>query len=313
LAQLEANVVNWFAEIIGYPSTARGVLTSGGSLANFTGLVAARRERLPEDFLHAVIYASDQTHHSVLKAASIAGFPERAVQVVASDEHYRLDMHDLGRRVAADRAAGRRPFLVVASAGTTNSGAVDPLEKVAEFAAAEGLWMHVDAAYGGFFAMTSRGKAALRGLDRADSVVLDPHKSLFLPYGTGCLLVRDGAALRPLLARRAFLVVNGRQHIPLNKPILTIGRRADCDIVLAASSVSRQHAQIRWRHGRFVLFDISSRGRTAVNGIRKQEHILHSGDVIQLSQESLIYAEDWGDDDPDADEPTQPYTPINRQ
>lgn len=123
----------------------------------------------------------------------------------------------------------------------------------------------------------------------------------------------DGAALRPLLARRAFLVVNGRQHIPLNKPILTIGRRADCDIVLAASSVSRQHAQIRWRHGRFVLFDISSRGRTAVNGIRKQEHILHSGDVIQLSQESLIYAEDWGDDDPGADEPTQPYTPINRQ
>ncbi len=121
-------------------------------------------------------------------------------------------------------------------------------------------------------------------------------------------------ALRPLLARRAFLVVNGRDHHPLTKPMLTIGRRQESDIVLPSPSVSRQHAQIRWRHGRFVLFDVSSRGKTAVNGIPKQEHILHSGDLIQLSQESLIYAEEGELDELSPDEPTQPYTPIrNRQ
>jgi len=120
--------------------------------------------------------------------------------------------------------------------------------------------------------------------------------------------------LRPLLARQAFLVVNGREHHPLTKPMLTIGRRQESDIVLASPSVSRQHAQIRWRHGRFVLFNVSSRGKTAVNGIPKQEHILHSGDLIQLSQESLIYAEEGDGDEFDSGQPTQPFTPIrNRQ
>jgi len=195
LAQLEANVVAWFADIIGYPGTARGILTSGGSLANFTGVVTARRERLPENFLDGVIYVSDQAHHSVSRAASLAGFPASAVRVLPSDDKFRLDVDALVAAVHEDRDAGRRPFLVVGSAGTTNSGAIDPLDALADVAAAENLWLHVDGAYGGFFAMTERGRAALAGLERADSVVLDPHKSLFLPYGVGCLLVRDGGAL----------------------------------------------------------------------------------------------------------------------
>lgn len=196
LAQLEANVVSWFAEMIGYPSESRGFLTTGGSLANFSGLVTARRERLPEDFLNGVIYASDQTHHSVLKAALLAGFPERNVRMLPTDARFRLRPEALVKAVHEDRSAGRRPFLVAASAGTTNSGAIDPLPTIADLAAEHGLWMHVDAAYGGFFAITERGRTALRGIDRADSVVLDPHKALFLPYGSGCLLVRDGEALR---------------------------------------------------------------------------------------------------------------------
>jgi len=195
LAQLEANVVAWFAEIIGYPTTARGILTSGGSLANLTGVVTARRERLPENFLDGVIYVSDQAHHSVLRAASLAGFPAAAVRALPSDAQFRLDVGALQVAIQEDRAAGRRPFLVVGSAGTTNSGAIDPLEAIADIAATEDLWFHVDGAYGGFFAMTERGRASLAGLERADSVVLDPHKSLFMPYGVGCLLVRDGGAL----------------------------------------------------------------------------------------------------------------------
>jgi aromatic-L-amino-acid decarboxylase len=196
VAQLEANVVRWFADIVGYPETAGGILTSGGSLANFSALVTARRERLPDDFLSGVLYASDQSHHSIAKAAMLAGFPEGNVRSVPSDGTYRLRIDALGAVVSEDRAAGRRPFFVTGNAGTTNTGAVDDLGALADFCARENLWLHVDAAYGGFFLLTAAGRRALEGISRADSVVLDPHKGLFLPYGTGSLLVRDAGTLR---------------------------------------------------------------------------------------------------------------------
>jgi aromatic-L-amino-acid/L-tryptophan decarboxylase len=195
LAQLEANVVAWFAGLVGFPPAARGLLTSGGSLATFTALVTARRERLPEQFLAGTLYASDQVHHSVQKAALLAGFPPDSVRQIPTDSRFRLRLDLLAERVEADRDAGRLPFLVVANAGSVNTGAVDPLAPLAELCARERLWLHVDAAYGGFFLLTERGRRTLAGIERADSVVLDPHKSLFLPYGTGALLVRDGAAL----------------------------------------------------------------------------------------------------------------------
>lgn len=196
LAQLEANVVRWFAELVGYPAGARGVLTSGGSLANFSAVVTARRDRLPEDFLRGTLYASAETHHSVDKAALLAGFPAARVRPVPVDGRFRMRLDALAELIAADRAAGLSPFLVVGNAGTTSSGAVDDLPGLAELAARERLWFHVDAAYGGFFCLTARGREALAGLERADSITLDPHKGLFLPYGTGCLLVRDGEALK---------------------------------------------------------------------------------------------------------------------
>ncbi|UCF40643.1 MAG: aminotransferase class I/II-fold pyridoxal phosphate-dependent enzyme [Gemmatimonadota bacterium] len=195
LAQLEANVVRWFSEIVGYPPAARGMLTSGGSLANFSAIVTARRERLPADFLRGTVYASDQVHHSITKAAILAGLPPERVRVVPSDARFRLRLDALETLIAADREAGLEPFLLVTSAGTTNTGAVDDLEGAAAVAERHGLWHHADAAYGGFFALTERGHRVLRGLERADSITLDPHKGLFLPYGTGSLLVRDGAAL----------------------------------------------------------------------------------------------------------------------
>jgi aromatic-L-amino-acid decarboxylase len=196
LAQLESNVVRWFADLAGYPPEARGILTSGGSLATFSAIVAARRDRLPDDFLAGILYASDQTHHAVQKAALLAGFPPGNVREIASDALFRIRTDALAAAVAEDRASGRTPFLVVGNAGTTNTGAVDDLAALAAFAARERLWFHVDAAYGGFFLLTDEGRRRMAGIERADSIVLDPHKGLFLPYGTGALLVRDGEALK---------------------------------------------------------------------------------------------------------------------
>src|SRR5258706_1957318 len=196
LAQIETNVVSWFSQIVGYPAAARGILTTGGSLANFSAVVTARRERLPEDFLSGTIYASDQVHHSIQKAAMLAGFPEGNVREIATDGAFRIDVAELSRAVAADRAAGKTPFLVVGNAGSVNTCAVDDLAALADLATRERLWFHVDGAYGGFFLLTERGRARMSGAERSDSITLDPHKSLFLPYGMGSLLVRDGDALK---------------------------------------------------------------------------------------------------------------------
>lgn len=196
LVQLETNVVRWLCGIVGLPEGSGGYLATGGSLATFTAVVAARREKLPPDFLKGTLYVSDQTHHAVSKAASLAGFPAENVRAIPSDESFRVRVGELARRIAADRAAGFTPFLVCGNAGTTNTGAVDDLEGLADLCARERLWFHVDGAYGGFFMLTERGRRTMTGIERADSVVLDPHKGLFLPYGTGALLVREADVLR---------------------------------------------------------------------------------------------------------------------
>ena len=197
LVQLETNVVRWFCALAGYPAAGSGgVLTSGGSIANLAAVVAARHDRLGEDFSRGVIFVSSQAHHSVRKAARIAGFPDASVREVAVDSQMRVRMDALAAAVTEARAAGLPPALVVATAGTTATGAVDPLPAIADLCQAERMWLHVDAAYGGFFLLTERGQAALRGIERSDSITLDPHKGLFLPYGTGCVLVRDLGTLR---------------------------------------------------------------------------------------------------------------------
>lgn len=196
LVQLETNVVRWLCGIVGLPAASGGYLATGGSLASFTAVVAARREKLPADFLKGTLYVSDQTHHAVTKAASLAGFPAENVRSIPSDERFRVRLDLLAGQIEADRAAGFTPFFVCGNAGTTNTGAVDDLGAIALLCARERLWFHVDGAYGGFFLLTKRGRAVLAGIEKADSVVLDPHKGLFLPYGTGALLVRDVAVLR---------------------------------------------------------------------------------------------------------------------
>ncbi len=195
--QIEMVVLEWIREWMGMPAGSSGLLTSGGSGANLTALVAARHVAIERgsDIRKLVVYASAQAHSSVVRAAWIAGIARDNVRVVAMDGLFRIDVRDLQRAVTADRDAGLAPFVVVASAGTTNTGSVDPLHAVADFCALEKLWFHIDAAYAGFAALTEEGRKMLSGIERADSLTLDPHKWLFVPFECGCLMVRDPSTL----------------------------------------------------------------------------------------------------------------------
>lgn len=195
-AQLEVNVLRWFADLVGYPATSRGVLTSGGSLANLTAVFTARQRSVGYDLSSVRLYASEHIHFSIPKAAAICGLPKESVRRIPLDAGGRMDVAALVQQIRADRQQGARPFLVVASAGTFLTGAVDDLTAVAAIAREENLWFHIDAAFGGFFLLTERGRQLLAGIGSADSVTLDPHKGLFLPYGTGALLVRNGEVLK---------------------------------------------------------------------------------------------------------------------
>jgi aromatic-L-amino-acid decarboxylase len=196
LVQLEANALDWLREWMAFPPSARGLFTTGGSMATFNAIVCARERHLGADIRRGVLYTSDQAHHSILKSAKLAGVMPDRVRAIESDDRFRLRIDRLEDAIAEDRRAGLVPFAVVSTAGTTNTGAVDPLDAIADTCAREGLWHHIDGAYGAFFYLCADLRGTLRGLPRADSLTLDPHKGMFLPYGTGALLVRDGATLR---------------------------------------------------------------------------------------------------------------------
>jgi aromatic-L-amino-acid decarboxylase len=200
---LELVVLDWFRRWLGMPNGTGGLLTSGGSAATLTAVVAARHAANPggDALSQMMLYTSDQAHSSIQRAAWIAGIPRENVRVIETGADYCMRADMLRARVAADIDAGLVPFMVAASAGTTNTGSVDPLGEIADICADTRLWMHVDAAYGAFAALTPTGASQLSGIERADSVTLDPHKWLFVPFECGCLLVRDPAALE-----RAFSV-----------------------------------------------------------------------------------------------------------
>jgi glutamate/tyrosine decarboxylase-like PLP-dependent enzyme len=195
LSQLEVVVLDWFKEWLGYPSEAAGILTSGGSAANMTALACAREALAGTMSDRLVVYCADQAHSSIARAARILGFRPDQVRVLPVDSAYRLRPDALRAAMDADLRAGREPLFVAAAGGATGTGAVDPLREIAELCRERGVWFHVDAAYGGFAALTARGRAALSGIEFADSVTLDPHKWLYQPFECGCLLVRDGRQL----------------------------------------------------------------------------------------------------------------------
>jgi len=192
--RMERVLLRWMADLLGYPATSAGDLTSGGSIANLIGIVTAREAHglKARDFEKAVVYLSEQTHHAIDKALRIAGLKESVKRFVPLDGRHRMRAEALEKAIEGDVKAGLRPWLIAATAGTTDTGAVDPFDELADVAPQHGLWLHVDGAYGAPFALTGHGKQMLRGIERSDSVVLDPHKGLFLPFGSGAVLVREG-------------------------------------------------------------------------------------------------------------------------
>jgi glutamate/tyrosine decarboxylase-like PLP-dependent enzyme len=194
---MENMLIRWMAELVGFPAEAAGNLTTGGSLAHLIAVVTARDAKniRPTDVARPVIYFSEQHHHSLDKALRVAGLRECLVRRIPLDAHCRMIASELEKQIEWDKKEGRNPFLVVATAGTTDVGAIDPLKHIGEICQKHGIWYHIDAAYGGFFILTSDGRNKLNGLELADSLVMDPHKGLFLPYGLGVVLVKDKQAL----------------------------------------------------------------------------------------------------------------------
>jgi aromatic-L-amino-acid/L-tryptophan decarboxylase len=190
---LERSLVRWLADLVGYPETAGGDLTSGGSVAHLEGLVTAREATglRPAEADTAVVYLTSETHHCIEKSLRICGLADCVVRSVELDERRRMRPDALAATIRSDAGVGLRPWLVVATAGTIDAGVVDPLQRIADVADEYGVWLHVDAAYGGFFLLTEHGRRMLSGLERSQTIVLDPHKGLFLPFGSGALVVRD--------------------------------------------------------------------------------------------------------------------------
>jgi glutamate/tyrosine decarboxylase-like PLP-dependent enzyme len=199
--RLENATTAWLARVIGFPETSAGTLTSGGSLANLTAIVAAREAR--DEAGGGAVYLSGSAHHCIDKALRIAGRARAPRRLIATDSRHRMSADALAEALERDRSDGIRPWLVVASAGTVDSGAVDPLADIADLCQAHGAWFHVDGAYGGLFMLCEEGRRALAGIERADTAALDPHKTMFLPYGTGAVVARDGRSLLDAFRARA--------------------------------------------------------------------------------------------------------------
>ena len=191
VAAIEVKSISWLKEIFGFQGHAGGLFVSGGSMANLTALAVARHMKLRNNPMNAAVYFSDQTHSSVPKGLKILGFQPYQIRKVPSDKAFQLPIEGLRQMIDADRKRGLVPFCVVANAGTTNTGAVDPLKQLVSYCEEEGLWLHVDAAYGGGSILSEQGKRLLHGIELADSVTIDPHKWLFQPYEIGCVLVKE--------------------------------------------------------------------------------------------------------------------------
>ncbi|HLK21697.1 MAG TPA: aminotransferase class V-fold PLP-dependent enzyme [Bryobacteraceae bacterium] len=190
-AAVELTVLEWLRQLCGLPETAGGIFVSGGTLANLTALAVARHVKVSGPLEDATVYYSDQAHSSLEKAIRVIGVPAANWRKIPSDSGYRLPVRDLAQRIENDRASGKRPFCVIASAGTTNTGAIDPLPAISQLCREQDLWLHVDGAYGAAAVIAPRGRELLAGLELADSLSLDPHKWLFQPYEIGCVLLRN--------------------------------------------------------------------------------------------------------------------------
>lgn len=191
-AEMEIVTMNWLLNLYGFPvKRGGGIFTSGGSMANLTAVATARQVKCGDDFSKAVIYLSDQAHSSNIKAVRVLGFSKEQIRIIPTDGEFKIGINKLKNAIAKDKLEGWEPFCFIASAGTTNTGTVDPLNELAAICKKEKIWFHIDAAYGGAAILSKNGKQLLAGIEKADSITVDPHKWFFQPYEIGCLLVRN--------------------------------------------------------------------------------------------------------------------------
>lgn len=215
--EIENQMIRWMMSVVGYPDEGYGNLTSGGSIANLIAIKAARDFHAigSANVKTSVIYFTDHVHHCIHKALHMTGLYEAVLRRIAMNENHQMDTRDLRRQVELDIKAGLKPFLVVASAGTTDTGAIDPLQEISSICKTHEIWFHVDAAYGGFFLLLEEMKGKFAGIEASDSIVIDPHKTLFIPYGSGIVLLRNKNALLDSYSHEAAYMMDayGREQI----------------------------------------------------------------------------------------------------
>jgi glutamate/tyrosine decarboxylase-like PLP-dependent enzyme len=224
---VERQVIAWARELFGLPAAATGLLVSGTSMATLIALTVARNTHAGHDVRHdglgeavsqLVAYTSQEAHSSVAKAFELLGLGRKALRAVPVDRSAAMDIGALTSAIARDRADGLRPFAVIATAGTVNTGGIDPLATIADVAAREGLWLHVDGAFGAAAILSPTLAPRLAGIERADSIAFDFHKWLHVPYDAGCVLVRDGAAHRAAFSTRPSYLVGAERGIAAGEP-----------------------------------------------------------------------------------------------
>lgn len=301
--RIENACAAWLANVIGYPSGASGTLTSGGSTANLTAVVAAREAKDPEG--GGAVYVTRFAHYCIDKALHIAGRGRSPRRVIATDDAYRMSAEALEQALEEDKRNGVRPWLVVASAGTVDTGAIDPLPEIAELCRRHGAWFHVDGAYGGLFALCDRVR--LRGIEQADSVALDPHKTLFLPYGTGAALVRDGKLLQEAFSASAdYIRPLGESEVgpsPADlSPELTRHFRAMrlwlplqiAGVAAFRAAQAEKLALARYFHARLSEFDGWDAGPPPDLSVVAFRYLTKSGDVDDFNERLIRHIQQEG-------------------
>ena len=245
---LELTVLRWFTEMLSVPKLNAGILTSGGSMANLVGLATAKAKFGDSMIEQGVIYVSREGHASLNKAAKIIGFRNESIRIIDVDAQFRIRVDSLIRQIESDRNKGLTPFFVSANAGTTNTGAIDPLDELASVCKQQNLWFHVDAAYGGFAAIVPNVRTSMKGIEEADSLTLDPHKWLYCPIGVGCALVRDSQSLESAFSTDGHYLKDlpqGEIHFHVRGPELSRPARVlSAWMVLRSSGVAELRYQI---------------------------------------------------------------------
>jgi len=303
--RIENACTEWLARVVGYPGGSAGTLTSGGSIANLTAIVAAREVRDPDG--DGAVYMTRFAHYCVDKALHIAGRGRAPKRLIATDEACRLSVAALEQAIEEDKANGIRPWLVVASAGTVDTGAIDPIAEIAELCRRHGIWLHVDGAYGGLFALCDEGRERLGPIHEADSIALDPHKTLFLPYGTGAVLVRNGQHLLDAFSHSAdYIRPLGESEVgpsPADlSPELTRHFRAlrlwlplqMAGIEAFRAAQSEKLALARYFHARISEIDGFETGSQPDLSVVAFRYVPDQGDVDAFNEELLRWTQQEG-------------------